>query len=54
MILRLFIIAFFLVLLISYICFRIVFYVSKKQKITTDELLVPEGKAYEPYHALMK
>ena len=54
MILRLLIIAFFLVLLISYICFRIVFYVSKKQKITTDDLLVPEGKAYEPYHPLMK
>ena len=43
-----------LVLAISYICFRIVFYVSPKQKKASDELPVPEGAIYEPYHPLMK
>lgn len=43
-----------LVLLISYICFRIVFYVPRKNEEPTDELPVPSGKIYEPYHNLMK
>lgn len=43
-----------LILLISYICFRIVFYVPRKNEIPSDELPVPEGKIYEPYHHLMK
>ena len=43
-----------LVLLISYICFRIVFYVPRKNKIISDELPVPDGKIYEPYHDMMR
>jgi len=57
MIFRLLGIAFFLVLLIltiAYICFRIVFYAPHKKKASSDELPVPEGEVYEPYHPLMK
>lgn len=43
-----------LVLLIAYICFRIVFYVPRKNETPSDELPVPEGELYEPYHPLMK
>ena len=43
-----------LLFLISYICFRIVFYVSEKQKSFSDELSVPTGDIYEPYHEMMK
>ena len=46
--------AIFLAILLSYICFRIVFYEPRKQQISTDELPVPEGEIYEPYHPLMK
>ena len=41
------------VIIISYICFRIVFYVNRKGEISSDEILVPEGEIYEPYHELM-
>ena len=41
-------------LLISYICFKIVFYVPRKEAPPTDELPVPYGKIYEPYHPLMR
>ncbi len=41
------------VLTISYVCYRIVFYVSKKQKKEVKESLVPKGKIYEPYHEQM-
>ncbi len=43
-----------LVLLISYICFRIVFYVPRKNEQATDEYLLPEGAIYEPYHDIMR
>ena len=43
-----------LTLLISYICFKIVFYVPRKEAPPTDELPVPYGKIYEPYHPLMR
>ena len=43
-----------LILLTSYICFRIVFYVTPKQKRAFDGIPLPDGKAYEPYHPLMK
>ena len=43
-----------LILATSYVCFRIVFYVPRKQEAPSDELPVPEGKIYEPYHPLMK
>lgn len=42
------------ILATSYVCFRIVFYVPKELKSTSDELPVPEGAIYEPYHPLMK
>lgn len=43
-----------LVLLISYICFRIVFYVPRKNEQNTDEYSFPEGAIYEPYHDIMR
>ena len=43
-----------LILLISYICFRIVFYVPRKNEVISDELPVPDGKIYEPYHDMMR
>lgn len=43
-----------LILLISYICFRIVFFVPGKKEILSDEIPVPKGKIYEPYHPLMR
>lgn len=43
-----------LTLLITYICFRIVFYAPRKQEPSTDIILLPEGEIYEPYHPLMK
>ena len=45
---------FILILLISYICFRIVFYVSRKNETPSDEISVPDGEIYEPYHELMR
>ena len=43
-----------LILFISYICFRMVFYVPRKKEEFTNEIPVPMGKLYEPYHPLMK
>ena len=43
-----------LILLISYLCFRIVFYAPEKKEELTDEPAVPSGKIYEPYHHLMR
>jgi len=43
-----------LVLIMSYICFRIVFYAPRKEQTSPDELPIPSGKMYEPYHHLMK
>lgn len=43
-----------LILLISYICFRIVFFVDRKGEILSDEIPVPDGIIYEPYHELMR
>ena len=42
------------ILLISYICFRMVFYVERKNEKNTDEIILPEGEIYEPYHELMR
>ena len=42
------------ILIIAYICFRMVFYEPRKQKLSSDELPVPEGEIYEPYHPIMK
>lgn len=40
--------------LISYVCFRLVFYVPRKNEEQSDAISLPEGKMYEPYHPLMK
>lgn len=40
-------------LAISFLCFRLTFYVSKKQKRITEEYPLPPGKIYEPYHGVM-
>lgn len=53
-VLVLFLILGLLTISISYICFRMVFYVSRKEDNASDELPVPEGIIYEPYHELMK
>lgn len=41
------------VLSVSYICYRIVFFVTKKQKKEVRESMLPTGKIYEPYHEQM-
>lgn len=41
------------VLLISYICFRIAFYVPKKMVIGPDDYPIPEGEIYEPHREQM-
>lgn len=43
-----------IILLITYICFRVVFYVPRKTKEDPDVIPLPDGKLYEPYHPLMK
>lgn len=40
-------------LLISYICFRMAFYVPKKEIIGPDDYPIPEGDIYEPYRDQM-
>ena len=45
-----FIILIFAFFLISYICFRIAFYVSSRQKKINSQTALPKGKAYKPYH----
>ena len=40
--------------LAAYICFRIIFYEPRKKELSSDELPLPEGEIYEPYHSLMK
>ena len=42
-----------IVLLTSYICFRLAFYVPKRKPKNTAEFDLPRGKIYEPYHDKM-
>lgn len=42
-----------LVLLISYICFRMAFYVKEKEIIGPNDFPIPDGKIYEPYREQM-
>ena len=42
-----------LILITSYVCFRMTFYVSDKQKIKEDEFSIPPGKDYEPFREKM-
>ncbi len=41
-------------LVISYICFRIAFYVSKKQKEVNNQTVLPQGKEYEAYGDIIR
>ena len=41
------------VLAISYICFRMAFYVKDSDKIPKEEYPIPNGKIYEPYRDQM-
>lgn len=41
------------VLLVSYICFRMAFYVKEKKIIGPDEFPIPEGPIYEPFREQM-
>ena len=41
------------VLAISYICFRMAFYVREKDKTPKEEYSIPEGEIYEPYREQM-
>lgn len=43
-----------LILSVSYICFRMVFYAPRQKEVVSEEPPVPEGKLYEPYHPQMK
>ena len=42
-----------LVLLISYLCFRMAFYSPDSDRPTPDEIRLPEGSIYVPYHEAM-
>ena len=41
------------VIITSYVCFRMAFYVTKKQKIKNNNLLIPHGRIYEPHREQM-
>lgn len=41
------------VLIISYICFRMAFYVPESSKLLKEEYPIPEGEIYEPYRDKM-
>ncbi len=42
-----------LIAVASFVCFRMAFYFSKKDKIPTEEYPIPPGKNYEPFRELM-
>ncbi|MBP3633499.1 MAG: alpha/beta hydrolase [Oscillospiraceae bacterium] len=41
------------ILLTAYVCFRLAFYVSKKQRKDPDPYAIPPGKIYEPHREIM-
>ncbi|MBQ5770256.1 MAG: alpha/beta hydrolase [Clostridia bacterium] len=41
-------------IMLSYVCFRMAFYVTDKQRKSSMERLVPGGKIYEQYHRRME
>ena len=41
------------VLVVSYVCFRMAFYVSEKNKKPKEEYPIPKGEIYEPYRDKM-
>ena len=42
-----------LILFASYVCFRLTFYVTKKQRTPKEEFEIPPGKIYEPHREQM-
>ena len=40
-------------LIISYICFRMAFYVKEDEKLSQEEYPIPEGEIYEPFREVM-
>lgn len=42
-----------IVSMISYICFRMAFYVEDSQKLSKEEYPIPEGDIYEPFREVM-
>ena len=44
------VIAVLLVLLFSYLCFRFCFYVKEENKLPSTDIVLPEGKVYEPFY----
>ncbi|MBR4868939.1 MAG: hypothetical protein IKU10_07265, partial [Clostridia bacterium] len=42
-----------LMVFLAYLCFRLTFYVTKKQKAITDPFAIPNGEIYEPYRETM-
>ena len=43
-----------LVLFLSYICYRLVFFSAARKPLPPDEIQFPTGKVYEPFHDSMK
>ncbi len=43
-----------LILLISYICYRMAFYAPNRKKEPSDTIDLPEGPIYEPFHSKME
>ena len=41
------------VLLIAYVCYRMAFFVSRKEEENADEFAIPEGDIYEPFRDVM-
>lgn len=41
------------VLIISYVCFRMAFYVKEEEKQSKEEYPIPEGEIYEPFREVM-
>lgn len=49
-----FLFPFFIVLLLSYALFRIIFYVPPRKKNDSEQIDLPPGKIYEPFHEEMR
>ena len=44
----------FLFFLATFICFRLVFFISRPKKTKDQEFTPPSGEIYEPYYDLMR
>ena len=43
-----------IVLLVSYVCFRMGFYADRRKDIPADVIDLPEGPVYEPFRPMME